>query len=174
MLLPFLPGPFLRLQQSLMDHSHVPRLFLPLPFELVAHLLMKLVALVIHESSKLVLPLFDLQKRQPSFQHFLLVIGLLQLPQRHRAILLILCALTRGKRVARLELGFQLLQLSAALLRFCAIEVDLLLGDVPYHFITSNNIKKGPSFLLFTYHAVLKSLVSVSLRLGARERHDWL
>ena len=44
--------------------------------------------------------------------------------------------------MARLELGFQLLQLSAALLRFCAIEVDLLLGDVPYHFITSNNIKK--------------------------------
>lgn len=71
--------------------------------------------------------------------------------------------------MARLELGFQLLQLSAALLRFCAIEVDLLLGDVPYHFITSNNIKKGPSFLLFAYHAVLKRLVSVGLRLGARE-----
>lgn len=101
-----------------MDHPHMSGLFLSFPFELIAHLLMKLIALVIHECSKLVLPFFDLQKRQPSFQHFLLIIGLLQLPQRHRAILLIFGPLTCGKRVARLELSLQLFELGTALLRF--------------------------------------------------------
>lgn len=109
---------------------HVHGLFLALPLHLIAHLLVKLIAMVIEKCAEVVLFLVDLEDGEPALQGLLVVVDALQLPQGFAAVLLVLSSLDAFTCPTRKEFLALLLEWLGL-----ARKVHLLLGDVPDHFI---------------------------------------